>query len=477
MPYREPGNPIDDRSSHLDLPLPHHLNDTHDDVLRLREALGVVDAAHRRVDATKADKAELSSGLATKLGRDFLELAQQQGLDGSELIAIAKAGGLQRATAAELESWLRTRSGGWTLLQKFLGGLQTASVNGGQLAGSRNRLINGRCDIAQRGTSFPGATIATGHYPVDRLAFTGSSTNAAVTLEQAVDGPALDPGLRRCARLTVTRADPVMDGGDSAGLQQIVEGHNINDLFGVTFNVSFWAFSSRPGVHSLALFNAAFDKSFVAEYTMQNANTWEFKTVVVPGGLPAAGGWNAGNGAGLYVRWSVGVGPGYQTQPGAWRDGLYLGSVSQVNCLDTAGNVFALTGFRLEPGAASTPFEHRMFGAELADCQRYFEQFNNANANTYAIGMVPNNSQVWASLAYAEKRVTPTFTFSGGVDKFQFQLGGGTSSCTSLPYVNSAGPKRAHLILTSNSAGLASDSKAVLCVLAADARINVNAEF
>ncbi|GEM_PF-6309254 len=71
MPYREPGNPIDDRSSHLDLPLPHHLNDTHDDVVRLREALALLDSLLAAVQKDKAgavDLAALSAELRNALG-------------------------------------------------------------------------------------------------------------------------------------------------------------------------------------------------------------------------------------------------------------------------------------------------------------------------------------------------------------------------------------------------------------------------
>jgi hypothetical protein len=471
------GQPVDERTQSLNLPLPSLSNMQDDDVPRLREALRMLDAAFKLIDEAKADKTALTAGLQTKLTRTFSDLALQQGLDGSELLALATSADMRRATVADLDSWFRTKNGAWPLLQKFLGGLQTRSINGGQLAGTRNRLINGRCNVAQRGTSFPGASISTGNFPVDRLAFTGSYTPAVVTLEQAADGPALDPGLRRSARLTVTTADPAMDGGDSAGFQQIIEGYNIADLFGVTFTLSFWVRSSRVGVHCLALFNGGFDKSFVAEYSVQNANTWEFKSVTIVGGLPAAGGWNTSWGPGLYVRWSVGVGPAYQTQPGVWRDGLYLGTSSQVNCLDTAGNVVALTGFRLEPGSVDTPFEHRQISNEMDDCLRYFEQMNNGNANVYAIGMVPNNSQVWALLGYATKRVAPSLSFPGSVPNFQFQIGNGTPSCTDRPSANSAGTKRAHIVLPSVSAGLAGDSKACLCVLAGDARININAEF
>ncbi|GKS93230.1 hypothetical protein [Acidovorax sp. SUPP2825] len=488
--FRQLGNPVDERTNALHLPMPHLLNDSRDDVQRLRAALVLIDAAHVLLDNSKADAAVMAQALATKasgaqlealativgtkLGADFSGLPAAQALDGLERLALNKAGTAAGATVADLMAWLRTKDGSWTQAQKFLAGLQTPSLNGGPLSGMRNRLINGKADHAQRGTSFPGTTVGSGVYPVDRFAFVGSATPAVVTAEQALDGPASEPGLRRSARVTVTTADFAMGSGESAGLQQVIEGYNIADLFGTTFTFSFWVRSARVGVHCVALFNSAFDKSYVAEYTVNAANVWEYKSITVTGGLPSAGGWNVTNGAGLYVRWCMGVGAGYQTPAGAWRDSLFLGTSSQVNCLDTAGNVFALTGAQLEPGPVATRFEHR---PELDLVRRYFEQYNNANGYAYATGMVPNTSQVWAPLAYAEKRAAPTITFPGTIDKFQFQIGGGTASCTERPFASTAGTKSAFIILPSSSAGLSSDSKACLCLLSGDARINVSAEL
>ncbi|MDA8449851.1 hypothetical protein M4R23_09155 [Acidovorax sp. GBBC 3332] len=59
--YRESGNPIDETTSGLHLPLPHWLNDAHDDVLRLRDALSLIDAAHALLAGTKADKSALQA--------------------------------------------------------------------------------------------------------------------------------------------------------------------------------------------------------------------------------------------------------------------------------------------------------------------------------------------------------------------------------------------------------------------------------
>lgn len=56
--YRTLGNPVDERTPTLNLPLPHRLNDSRDDVQRLREALDLIDAAQQLVELALADKAE-----------------------------------------------------------------------------------------------------------------------------------------------------------------------------------------------------------------------------------------------------------------------------------------------------------------------------------------------------------------------------------------------------------------------------------
>jgi hypothetical protein len=45
-----------------------------------------------------------------------------------------------------------------------------------------------------------------------------------------------------------------------------------------------------------------------------------------------------------------------------------------VNVMDNTANDFFITGVQLEPGAVATPFERRIFGQELALCQRYYQQ-------------------------------------------------------------------------------------------------------
>lgn len=56
--YRTLGDPVDERTPTLNLPLPHRLNDSRDDVERLRQALDLIDTAQQLVELALADKAE-----------------------------------------------------------------------------------------------------------------------------------------------------------------------------------------------------------------------------------------------------------------------------------------------------------------------------------------------------------------------------------------------------------------------------------
>jgi hypothetical protein len=231
----------------------------------------------------------------------------------------------------------------------------------------RNKIINGAMNIAQRGTNFPNAANAT--YPADRFVMDQSSA-AVVTASQVSDTPA-NNWFQYSARIAVTTADASLVAGDYFQLTHSIEGFNVRDLIGKTFTLSFWVRSSKTGTHCVAFVNSVPDRSYVAEYTISAANTWEFKTITVTGGLITAGTWDWSFGTGLRIRWPLASGSTYNTTAGAWQTGNFLATANQVNCLDTIGNIFAITGVQLEVGAVATPFDHRPVGAELALCQRY----------------------------------------------------------------------------------------------------------
>ena len=225
-------------------------------------------------------------------------------------------------------------------------------------------------EIAQRGASISplGAGSA---YTLDRFRWIAAGSVGA-TATQAADAPA-NAGLQYSLRVTINTADVSIGATDLVYLDQPIEGYNVSDLVGKTFTLSFWVRSPKVGTHCVFLSNSTADRSYVAEYTVAAANTWEFKTVTLVGGLPVAGTWNFTSGVGLQVGWALASGSNFNTTAGAWQTGAYRGTANQVNCVDTVGNIFAITGVLLEVGSVATPFEHRPIGTELALCQRYYE--------------------------------------------------------------------------------------------------------
>jgi hypothetical protein len=259
---------------------------------------------------------------------------------------------------------------------------------------SRNLVHNGAMRIAQRQTSVTG--IATASYLCDRWLFSIASLGTW-TLTQENDAP---DGFTKSFKVTCTTADASPAAGDYAAITQRFEGQNLQHLkFGTSdaesLIVSFWVKSNKTGNASLDILqidNSA--KQFNASYTINAANTWEYKTIGIP--ADTAGVINDDNGVGLTLAFWLNSGSdytggshssGWETTVKANRNATNLGVGGAVN------DYFQITGVQLELGSVATPFEHRTFGDDLAICQRYFCKsssqgvFATAGANHLIAGM------------------------------------------------------------------------------------------
>ena len=330
--------------------------------------------------------------------------------------------------------------------------VQVANLNGGPLAGFRNRIINGNFDIAQRGTSF--AAIASAAYSLDRWAF-GYAGAMVCTVTQSTDVP--NNTFQSSYKVDVTTVDSSIAAGDYAFISQRIEGYNVRDLIGTTFTVSFWVKSSKTGLHCVSFSNSGQNRSYIKEYTVAAVNTWEYKTVTVTGGLITAGTWTWTNGEGLEVGFALATGSTFQTTSDAWQTGDFLGTASQVNVMDNTANDFFLTGVQLEPGAVATPFEQRPIGTELALCQRYFETSYPAGtavgAASDATGSLMNvatnisDFYSYGSFRFAvKKRTSPTITtynpVTGTAGQFRGISDSSNAATIIVGFVNDSGVGR-----------------------------------
>jgi hypothetical protein len=168
-------------------------------------------------------------------------------------------------------------------------------------------------------------------------------------------------------------------------LRQYIEGFNTADLAWGTANaqpitVSFWVNSSLTGTFGGVIKNGGENRGYAFTYTINAANTNEYKTITIPG--DTTGTWGNNNDVGVQLLFSIGAGSSIVTSPGAWTAGNIWAPTGQSNIVGTNGATWRITGVQLEEGTAASPFEYRLYGTELALCQRYFQK-------SYNISVVP----------------------------------------------------------------------------------------
>jgi hypothetical protein len=302
--------------------------------------------------------------------------------------------------------------------------------------GARNRIINGDMRIDQRNNGSAVTNVTETGYFLDRWQYFQSSSGS-VDIQRSTDAPS---GFNNSLQLTVnTTNSPSLN--QANGFVHRIEGYNISDLgLGTAaakpITLSFWVKSSVVGIYVLNLTSSSVgDASYSTTYTINAANTWEFKTIVIPGDV--ANTWaNLTNGQGMALVWGLGGGPGrYPTVLNAWTTELRFISATSTSTqwISNAGATFYITGVQLEAGSVATPFERRPFGTELALCQRYFQTVASAFGKS-------NATETFFSVAHkSTMRASPTFSTSGTI-QITDRIAIGLNSSSPSPVVITANP-------------------------------------
>jgi hypothetical protein len=254
--------------------------------------------------------------------------------------------------------------------------LNTESINGGQVGGRRNLIYNGAMQVAQRGTTITGVTTST--YQCDRW-FYNSEAEETVTLEQSSDAP---DGFGYSQKITVTTADADLT-NDYVEIEQTFEGLDLQQLAWGTssakqLTVSLWVKSSQTGDCAIGLYMAGTATMIGSTFTINSANTWEYKTVTFAGNTTDA--ITNDNAQRLRLWIGLAAGSAYNgtdnTSWGAYTNAKRLYGQT-LNLVGTTSATFQLTGVQMEVGSVATKFEHRSYGDELALCQRYCVVYTN----------------------------------------------------------------------------------------------------
>lgn len=239
----------------------------------------------------------------------------------------------------------------------------------------RNRIINGDMRIDQRNEGAAVTVNAGGDiFSVDRWHGLGQPTDGAFTLQRVTTVPT---GFVNALKATVTAADASIGASQIYGIRQKIEGSNIVDFcLGNTnskyMTLSFWVQASTAGVYGGAIFNSDASRTYPFAFTINSANTYEYKTITIP--CDTTGNWLKDTGIGLQLMFSFGTGSSLLGSPFGWTSGSLYGATGQTNLISTNGSTFYITGVQLEIGSIATSFELLPISTQLQLCQRYYEK-------------------------------------------------------------------------------------------------------
>ena len=260
-------------------------------------------------------------------------------------------------------------------------GITCASINGTQISGRRNIIINGAMNVSQRGAS----STSTGYQTVDRFAVNFSGEDEALTQEQADVASGTTPyslGFRKS--LKVTNGNQT-SGGGAADYVQIVQKIEAHDMGRSGWNyisssgnitLSFWVKSSVAQT-MYARLNAE-DASRAFSFAFSATTSWTKIIKTIPGNSNLV--FNNDTGVGIALYFIPFYGTNYTTSDHTNDAWIADSSSNQVTDMTstwwtTNDATFEITGVQLEVGPQATAFEHRSYGDELLLCQRYYRAY------------------------------------------------------------------------------------------------------
>ena len=285
----------------------------------------------------------------------------------------------------------------------------------------RNKIINGACVIDQRNA---GASSTAAGYMIDRFA---NAPQAAgyITWGQNLGSVTPPNGFINYLGFSTTTVYS-LSAGDSFRCEYLIEGYNVADLGWGTANaqpitISFWTRSSLTGTQAATLQNSARSRSYPFTWTINSANTWEYKTTTIVG--DTTGTWLTTNGIGIRINFNLGCGASGAGTAGSWSSNNYVSATGAVNVVSTSGATMYITGVQLEAGTTASPFEYRQYGTELALCQRYYKKIGGTYAGQNGTGYVFIGSGLQRSTTSAAfgmafsptMRATPSVSFDSNV--------------------------------------------------------------
>ena len=248
-----------------------------------------------------------------------------------------------------------------------------ANVNKGSTLATKNFIINGAQNVAQRGTSSTGLGGSTGYYVTDRnkLVF---STSGRLTMEQVADGPS---GFLNATKLSCTTADTSIGAGENFLFSQYFEGQNLQSLKkgtsdAVPITVSFYVKGNASATYGMEIYDLDNTRSISTTFDVTTGWTRVEKTFAGD----TTGALDDDNNASLAIfLWlHAGSDSNSGTLNTSWNSVTAANRTDSNNTsfFDSTSRTFFITGWQMEIGEKATEFEHEPFETTLRKCQRYY---------------------------------------------------------------------------------------------------------
>ena len=293
----------------------------------------------------------------------------------------------------------------------------------------RNLIMNGRFDVFQR--FLPGSQVAcnsgSNTYCMDRWYARGEGSKGVFNFIQQ-DIQSDGQGAHAAARVQVTtNSTPATD--DVYKIAQRIEGVNVRHLnFGTsaakTITLSFLVKSTVTGTHGGSLMNSAQNRAYPFTYTISSADTWEQKSITIPG--DTSGTWVTNTGIGLELNFDMGTAESnYRRPAGSWYAGRAEGADGTVQLITQSGANWYVTKVQLEIGDTATSFEHLTYPEELARCQRYYYMHARGNGKSVGQATVYQDNNLFVQLQFpVTMRAAPSRDVASGSGYFTVYTNG-----------------------------------------------------
>jgi len=241
-------------------------------------------------------------------------------------------------------------------------------------AAARNLLYNGAIQVCQRSTSAVTSITSSGYFTADRW---NSFINTLGTWTQTPDTDVPSgQGFRRSFKMTCTTADASPAAGDFIGINQKMEGQDLQAIRKGTasaqpLTVSFWVKSNKSGTYICELFDADNNRSISRAYVINATGTWEYKTVTFT--ADTTGVLDNDSNLSMEINWWLAAGSTFTsgTLATSWASLNNANrAVGQVNLASDVNNYWQMTGIQMTIGSVATPFQFKSYQQELAECQR-----------------------------------------------------------------------------------------------------------